>query len=89
VNLANNRSTKLETLIYSAHARTVRPTGADCPDRGPSGLRAGPSAGSFMVQTGCKTPFVVEIATLRQNLNCIFYIVYLRRWSLRFICGLV
>jgi hypothetical protein len=43
-NLANNRSTKLGTLICSAHARTVRPTGADCPDRGPSGLRGGPSA---------------------------------------------
>ena len=42
--LANNRSTKLGTLICSAHARTVRPTGADRPDRGPSGLRAGPSA---------------------------------------------
>jgi hypothetical protein len=42
--LANNRSTKLRTLICSAHARTVRPTGADRPDRGPSGLRAGPSA---------------------------------------------
>jgi hypothetical protein len=27
-NLANNRSTKLGTLIYSAHARTVRPTGS-------------------------------------------------------------
>jgi hypothetical protein len=33
-NLANKHSTKLGTLIYSAHARTVRPTGADCPDRG-------------------------------------------------------
>jgi hypothetical protein len=42
--LANNRSIKLGTLICSAHARTVRPTGADRPDRGPSGLRAGPSA---------------------------------------------
>jgi hypothetical protein len=42
--LANNRSTKLGTLICSAHARTVRPTGADRPDRGPSGLRAGLSA---------------------------------------------
>jgi hypothetical protein len=41
--LANNRSTKLGTLICSAHARTVRPTGADCPDRGPCDLRAGPS----------------------------------------------
>jgi hypothetical protein len=38
--LANNRSTKLGTLICSAHARTVRPTGADCPDRGPSGPQA-------------------------------------------------
>ena len=36
VNLANNRSTKLGTLNCSAHARTVRPTGADRPDRGPS-----------------------------------------------------
>jgi hypothetical protein len=42
--LANNRNTKLRTLICSAHARTVRPSGADCPDRGPSGLRAGLSA---------------------------------------------
>jgi hypothetical protein len=33
--LANNRSTKLRTLICSVHARTVRPTGADRPDRGP------------------------------------------------------
>jgi hypothetical protein len=42
-NLANKHSTKLGTLIYSAHARTVRPTDADCPDRGLSDLRAGPS----------------------------------------------
>jgi hypothetical protein len=53
-NLANKHSTKLETLIYSAQARTVRPTGADCPDRGPSGSRAGPSAGSFWCQTQSK-----------------------------------
>jgi hypothetical protein len=51
VNKANNRSTKLGTLICSAHTRTVWPTGADCPDRGPFGLRAGPSAGSFQYQT--------------------------------------
>jgi hypothetical protein len=31
VNLANNRSIKLETLICSAYARTVRPTDADRP----------------------------------------------------------
>jgi hypothetical protein len=42
--LANNRNTKLGTLICFAHARTVRTPGADCPDRGPSDLRAGPSA---------------------------------------------
>jgi hypothetical protein len=30
-NLANNHSTKLGTLICPAHARTVRPTGADRP----------------------------------------------------------
>jgi hypothetical protein len=33
-NLANNRSTKLGTLICSAHAWTVRPTGADRPAPG-------------------------------------------------------
>jgi hypothetical protein len=44
MNLVNNRSTKLGTLNCSAHVQTVRPTGADRPDRGPSGLRAGPSA---------------------------------------------
>jgi hypothetical protein len=48
-NLANNRSTKLGTLICSAHAWTVRPTDADRPDRGPSGLRAGPSAALNLV----------------------------------------
>jgi hypothetical protein len=42
--LVNNHNTKLGTLICSAHARTVQPPGADCPDREPSGLRAGPSA---------------------------------------------
>jgi hypothetical protein len=34
-NLANNRSTKLGTLICSAHARTVWPTDADYPASGP------------------------------------------------------
>jgi hypothetical protein len=53
-NLANKHSTKLGTLNCSAHARTVRPTGADCPDRGPFGLRAGPSARSIW----CSTPLL-------------------------------
>jgi hypothetical protein len=48
--IANKHSTKHGTLIYSARARTVRPTGADRPDRGPSGLRAGPSAPHFGAQ---------------------------------------
>jgi hypothetical protein len=48
--IANKHSTKLGTLIYSARARTVRPTGADRPDRGPSGLRAEPSAPHFGAQ---------------------------------------
>jgi hypothetical protein len=37
-NLANNRSTKLGTLNCSAHARTVRPTGADRLASGPDCL---------------------------------------------------
>ena len=38
--LANNRNTKLGTLICSAHARTVRSTGADRPASGPDRPRA-------------------------------------------------
>jgi hypothetical protein len=61
--LANNRSTKLGTLICSAHARTVRPTGADRPDRGPSGLRAGPSALNFGSNTVFGSAFLPILAT--------------------------
>jgi hypothetical protein len=42
--LGNKSREKLGTLTDSAHMRTVRATTADSPDRGPSGLRAGPSA---------------------------------------------
>jgi hypothetical protein len=49
--LGNKSCEKLGTLTDSAHARTVRATTADGPDRGPSGLRAGPSARSFWVRT--------------------------------------
>jgi hypothetical protein len=49
--LGNKSREKLGTLTDSAHARTVRATTADGPDRGPSGLRAGPSARSFWVRT--------------------------------------
>jgi hypothetical protein len=48
---ANKHSKKLRTLICSAPARTVRPIGTDCPDRGPSGPRAGPSAHSKWCST--------------------------------------
>jgi hypothetical protein len=58
VNIANKHSTKLGTLIYSAQARTVRPTGADYPDRGPSGSRAGLSAWLFLVPN---KSFTVEV----------------------------
>jgi hypothetical protein len=44
--LANNRSTKLGTLICSALARTVRPTSADRPASGPDRPR-----GSLWFQT--------------------------------------
>jgi hypothetical protein len=47
---ANKRSEKLGTLICSARARTVQPTGADRPHRGPSGLRVGLSAPQFGAQ---------------------------------------
>jgi hypothetical protein len=56
-NLANNRSTKLGTLICSTHARTVWPTGVDCLDRGPSGPRAGPSARLNSVLNICSSAF--------------------------------
>jgi hypothetical protein len=42
-----NIAKKLGTLICSALPRTVRPTGADRPDRRPSSLRAEPSAAHF------------------------------------------
>jgi hypothetical protein len=48
---ANKHSKKLGTLICSAPARTVRPIGADCPDRGPSGPRAKPSVHSKWCST--------------------------------------
>jgi hypothetical protein len=46
--LGNKSREKLGTLTDSAHARTVRATTADCPDRGPFGLRAGPSTLLFL-----------------------------------------
>jgi hypothetical protein len=51
VNFVNKHGKKLGILICYARARTVRPTDADCPDRGPSGSMAGPSASSFWCPT--------------------------------------
>jgi hypothetical protein len=42
--LGNKSREKLVTLTDSAHAWTLRATTVDSQDRGPSGLRAGPSA---------------------------------------------
>jgi hypothetical protein len=53
---ATNIAKKLGTLICSALTRTVRPIGADRPDPGPSGLRAGPSA-LFLVSNICPPAF--------------------------------
>jgi hypothetical protein len=46
--LGNKSREKLGTLTDSTRVRTVRATTADRPDRGPSGLGAGPSALLFL-----------------------------------------
>jgi hypothetical protein len=80
--LANNRSIKLGTLIYSAHARTVRSTGAARPDRGPSGLRAGPAARSNWCSTlSHSTNRCIPISIglhLRSNILCGFFPLSIR-----------
>jgi hypothetical protein len=55
--LGNKSREKLGTLTYSAHAWIVRVTTVDCPDCGPSGLRAGPPARLFLVFNICPPPF--------------------------------
>jgi hypothetical protein len=55
--LGNKSREKLGTLSDSAHARTVRAAIADSPDRGPSGLGAGPSALLFLELNICPLPF--------------------------------
>jgi hypothetical protein len=55
--LANNILKKSGTLTDFAHARMVRATTANSPDRGPSGLRAEPSARSFSMLNICPLPF--------------------------------
>ena len=45
--LGNKSRKKLGTLTNSTCVQTVRTTSTDCPDRGPSGLGAIPSARSF------------------------------------------
>jgi hypothetical protein len=57
VDLANKYRKQLGTLAGSTHARTVRATTADRPDRGPSGLRVGPSALTFFVLNICSPAF--------------------------------
>jgi hypothetical protein len=54
--LGNQSREKLGTLTDSAHARTVRATTADSPDRGSSDLRAGPSARHIWCPTPATSP---------------------------------
>jgi hypothetical protein len=55
--LANKSRKKLGTLTDSAHARTVHATTTDRPDRGPSSIRAGPSARPIYVLNIRPLPF--------------------------------
>jgi hypothetical protein len=55
--LGNKSYEKLGTLTDSTHVWTVRATTADCPDHGPSGLRAGPSTLLFLAFNICPPAF--------------------------------
>jgi hypothetical protein len=55
--LGNKSRKKLGTLTDSAHAWTIRATTADCPERGPFGHGAGPSALLFLALNICPLPF--------------------------------
>jgi hypothetical protein len=56
--LGNQSREKLGTLTDSAHTRTVRAPTMDSPDRGPSGLRAGPSARHIWSATAVDQKFL-------------------------------
>jgi hypothetical protein len=75
-NLGNKHNKKLGTLNCSAHERTVRPTGVDRPDRGPSGLRAGLSAFSFWCRTYAPC-LLVELSEPKAT-NSMYHIGFLR-----------
>ena len=55
--LGNKSREKLGTLTDSVRARTVRATTAESPDRGLSGLGAGPSALLFLELNICPPAF--------------------------------
>jgi hypothetical protein len=60
--LGNKPREKLVTLTDSARARTIHATTADSPDRGPSGLRAGPSARLILAfNTNLNSYFVIRL----------------------------
>jgi hypothetical protein len=67
--LGNKSREKLGTLTDSAHARTGRTTTADCPDRGPFGLKARPSARLFWCPTGRSRTSTCEIVVRNRPLK--------------------
>jgi hypothetical protein len=74
--LGNKSREKLGTLTVSAHAWTVRAATADSPDRGPSGLRAGPSARPFLASNDVS--YVLTLTPLDISLDtCHLYGLYM------------
>jgi hypothetical protein len=62
--LGNKSREKLETLIDSARAWTVCATTTDSPDRGPSGLRAGPSARLFLAFNNVEHQMMLNLRSM-------------------------
>jgi hypothetical protein len=86
MNLANNHSKKLGTLIGSARAGTVQTTSADRPDRGSSGPEAEPSARSIWCSTTiyyCKNfkANIDEGASLQEKKMALLKLEKFRRWK--------
>jgi hypothetical protein len=74
--LANNRGTKLGTLICSALARIVRPTGVDRPDRRPSG--PGPDRPPFSFWCRTYAPCLLVELSEPKATNSMYHIGFLR-----------
>jgi hypothetical protein len=74
--LGNKSHEKLGTLTVYAHARTVRAATMDSQDRGPSDLRAGPSASPFLASNDVS--YVFTLTPLDISLDtCHLYGLYM------------